>query len=208
MFCPVCKAEYRQGITVCADCHVALAPAAPTTPGETAGNLVEFWEGDDLALYSKLKEALSDAGIRYYERPLGTRTRKESLFWLEGASHIMFSLAVLSADLVAARRILEELLDQEPEDVSLPAEDSGKANAGEGSEREVPEDWDPASATVEVWSGEDRKLAEFLTSALRESGIPSRTENQDSRVTVLVLPDDEARAREIVREVAESRPPE
>jgi hypothetical protein len=32
MFCPLCKAEYRQGFTYCADCDVDLVEALPTVP--------------------------------------------------------------------------------------------------------------------------------------------------------------------------------
>jgi len=27
MFCPICKAEYREGFTMCADCNVKLVPS-------------------------------------------------------------------------------------------------------------------------------------------------------------------------------------
>ena len=32
MYCPICKAEYREGFTVCADCGVALVPTLPKNP--------------------------------------------------------------------------------------------------------------------------------------------------------------------------------
>jgi len=50
MICPVCKAEYRQGFTRCADCDVDLVYTIPTTesyrtsptasPGESDGRSV------------------------------------------------------------------------------------------------------------------------------------------------------------------------
>jgi hypothetical protein len=208
MFCPVCKAEYRQGITVCADCNVALVPALPDLSSGRSGPFATLWEGDDLALYTNLTKALDDAGIRHYDGPQRNYMRKESLFWLEGASPIMFSLAVWQADWEAARRILEELLDQEPEDVELPAADSPDETTEERpQETELPGNWDPATAAVPVWSGGDRKMAQFLASALRESGIPIRTEELESQPVICVRPSDAARAQEIVREVVEGTPP-
>jgi hypothetical protein len=31
-YCPQCRAEYREGFTECADCHVALVPELPPAP--------------------------------------------------------------------------------------------------------------------------------------------------------------------------------
>ena len=32
VFCPKCKAEYREGFTVCADCGVPLVETLPASP--------------------------------------------------------------------------------------------------------------------------------------------------------------------------------
>src|SRR5215475_1887010 len=39
MICPKCGAEYRQGYTTCADCHVFLVPESPK-----AGNVGSRWQ--------------------------------------------------------------------------------------------------------------------------------------------------------------------
>ena len=105
MYCPDCRAEYRQGIAVCADCHVALVPSLPEASHDKGGAFVTLWEGDDLGLYTNLTKALDDAGIRYYERSQRDYTRKESLFWLEGASPIMFCLSVMQPDTAIATNV-------------------------------------------------------------------------------------------------------
>jgi hypothetical protein len=76
MFCPECKAEYRQGFTRCADCEVELveAPAdAMVVAGKASDEDVarvedpfcEFWKGEDARVRGELCEVLSEAGIPY-----------------------------------------------------------------------------------------------------------------------------------------------
>ena len=71
MFCPQCKAEYRQGFTRCADCEVDLVYEIVKSLAEQApeGSLVQLWAGDDLALHAALMEDLESAGIPFLNRP-------------------------------------------------------------------------------------------------------------------------------------------
>ena len=78
----------------------------------------------------------------------------------------------------------------------------GPPNAGEGA------DWYPEDATVKVWSTENGDPSDFLVAALHENEIHCRVERKGLRAELYVLPEDEARAREIVREVVDGRPPE
>jgi hypothetical protein len=209
MYCPVCRAEYRQGIAVCADCHVALVPSLPEASHDKGGAFVTLWEGDDLGLYTNLTKALDDAGIRYYERSQRDYTRKESLFWLEGASPIMFCLSVMQPDLQPSRRILEELLDREPEDVELPAADSEADRPADTIQERSAGEWNPAQATVEVWSGDDAALAQALEDCLRENDIGVRRAGGEAgTLRLFVMAGEEGRAREIIREVREGTPPD
>jgi hypothetical protein len=112
-----------------------------------------------------------------------------------------FEVAVLSLDLPAARQILERLLEEEPQDAELPAQD------------EVPSEEPPLVSvtelhpTVEVWAGADDRLAQFLTAAMQENEIPIHLENPGDQTKILVSAANAARAREIVREVTEAAPP-
>ena len=69
----------------------------------------------------------------------------------------------------------------------------------------LPYDWDSKEATYEAWTGEDEPMAEYLASALRENGIPSRIPDEPGhRVRLCVRPEDLTRARDIVREITGS----
>ena len=62
----------------------------------------------------------------------------------------------------------------------------------------------PEEATSEAWAGEDEPMAEYLASALRENGIPSRIPDEPGhRVRLCVRPEDLTRARDIVRQITE-----
>ncbi len=73
MFCPKCKAEYRSGFTVCADCDVPLVDKLPEekelppkTPSITPyKQLKAFFTSAEIAI---IKTILDDAKIDYYFR--------------------------------------------------------------------------------------------------------------------------------------------
>jgi hypothetical protein len=96
MFCPQCKAEYRQGFTHCADCDVDLVWELPkggivarrkdrsgydhdTVAGEPGDPnedpFCSFWKGDDARVHAELCEVLDEAGI-----PHNTIFRRDHLF--------------------------------------------------------------------------------------------------------------------------------
>ncbi len=77
----------------------------------------------------------------------------------------------------------------------------GPPNAGEEG------DWYPEDADAQVWLGETVAV-DFLIAALHENGIRCRVERNGSRARLFVLPEDEAKAGEIVREVVEGKLPE
>ncbi len=64
MFCPVCKAQYREGFTHCSDCHVALVASLETLQGEDPPEMV--WRGSDPVAFSRVLDALAEAQITYY----------------------------------------------------------------------------------------------------------------------------------------------
>jgi hypothetical protein len=71
-----------------------------------------------------------------------------------------------------------------------------------------PTQWYPEDAAVEVWSGDQPELGEMIAASLQENQIHSRRDSLNGRCALFVLPDDGARAREIVREIIDAVPPE
>jgi hypothetical protein len=71
-----------------------------------------------------------------------------------------------------------------------------------------PGGWFPEDATVEIWSGVHMEMGELLAAALGENRIHARVAEVGASYRLFVLPGDEERALEIVREVAEGVPPE
>lgn len=74
---------------------------------------------------------------------------------------------------------------------------------------EFPLHWDALTATVEVWAGDSLDRLQFNSNSLREVGIPSRSLTEDSQnLRLLVRPEDETNAREVVRQILEGAAPE
>jgi hypothetical protein len=100
--------------------------------------------------------------------------------------------------------------DDEPESLQAPALEEDDADAESGHSRAAwdPTDWNVEEATVRIWSSEESYPGEIIEMALKENQIHARFEKREGKNAIFVLLEDEMRAREIVREVIESTPPE
>jgi hypothetical protein len=205
MFCPQCKAEYRQGVAECADCQVPLVASLPEgqeilVDTVSAGTLIPLWEGQDLALHTSLLQELDAASIPYFNKPTGVfpGARRGDAFPIQAMTRFGYQVAVLSSNLARARAILEKLVDEEPGDLELPERNEPAKTAHQALEEEP---------TWEVWIGPDDEFASFLQNALRENEILLRVECVDGESRVFVQPCDAPRAKEILRELNEGSPP-
>jgi hypothetical protein len=65
---------------------------------------------------------------------------------------------------------------------------------------------DEEEAVSEVWAGDSVDFGSMLVACFRENGVASRSVAQNGKIRLLVRPEDEPRAKEIVREVIEGTP--
>ena len=94
------------------------------------------------------------------------------------------------------QKLPETLTPSEEENIPGPPE------AGEDAQ------WETEENGIEVWSGEDASLGDMLVASLRENEIGVHRENASGKQSLVVSAQQEARAREIVKEVVEGVPPE
>ncbi len=230
MVCPECKAEYRPGFTRCADCDVELVWEDPQEASSTGGGATEpgdpnedpfcsFWKGDDPRIHAELCEVLDEAGIRH-----NTVFRRDHLFNLnnfpayqigvpfslfEKAENVVKEAFETAEDgavkLLTAPQYIAEGPDRAwklPSALTPDEADNipGPPSAGDEG------DWSAEDASVQVWAGEEAVMMDFLVAALQENRIRCRAECSSTSAKLFVLSEDEAPAREIVREVVEGRP--
>lgn len=168
---------------------------------------VVLWTGENPALHEALLQELDLVGIPYADKPIGVEENEPDPLPIDWKPRFGFEVAVHHPDLSRAKEILERLLSEgQLADVELPAED-------EAQEDEVKVDAQPGEpihekATVSAWAGDDARIVEFLTAALRENEIPIRVVNERALTVVYVPPSSAPRAREIVREITEGVPPQ
>ena len=197
----------------------AGAPAEPGDPNEDP--FCSFWKGEDARVHAELCEVLDEAGVRH-----NTVYRRDHLFNLRnfpayeiGVPFSLFEKAETAVKEAYGTQDMEEIgsweLQKLLEDRSdrirklpemlTPAESEdipGPPTAGDEAGR-FEED-----ATANVWETETGEPSDFLVAALHENGIRCRVDREGSQAAAYVLAEDEARARELVREVVEGQAPE
>jgi hypothetical protein len=212
MICPNCKYEYIRGVTQCSDCGAALVDALepPKANFSEDVRIVALWRGNDPAVCEKIKDALEHADIPFTEPDT-----KGSFSFI--ATEPRTEVWVSEADLERARKILldlggrmdaDELTPEEAESLALPESDQPDAEDQVSQLEGSAEDWYEDDPAAEVWSGESEEIADNLIACLREIGIASRKISEKDRLRLVVRPEQESRAKEIVREVVEASPPE
>jgi hypothetical protein len=194
---------------------------APEPGDPTEDPFCSFWKGEDPRVHAELCTVLDEAGI-----PHNTVLRRDHLFNLKnfpafevGVPFSLYEKAETAVKEAYGTDDVEDVGTQElqsliedrsdrvrklPETLT-PDEDEnipGPPTAGEEKE------WYPEDATVGVWLTDTGEPDSFLVAALHENGIRCRVETRGNRAELFVLPEDETRAREIVREVVEGKPPE
>ena len=163
-----------------------------------------LWRGSDPAKFTALQAALRDESIPFWQTqvydPAGGFLSSRP-YYLEATPG--FEIRVHSADLERANSALNWV--ETKEDASMISSGSSVGEHDQLDARQsLPHNWDSREATSEVWSGEDESMAEYLASALRENGIPSRIPDEPGhRARLCVRPADLARAKDIVREITQ-----
>jgi hypothetical protein len=167
-----------------------------------------LWRGSDPAKFTALQAALRDEGVRFWHAQVHDHVGgflSSRPYYLEAMPG--FEIRVRTSDLEKAHQALNWVESKE-EISEAPAADRAVHGQRFDSQTALPYDWDPNQATSEIWSGEDESLAEYIASALRENGIPSRIPDEPGhRLRLCVRPDEVTRARDIVREITEGRTP-
>ena len=225
MFCPQCKAEYRQGFTRCSDCDVDLVYSQPPESPEAADSHTSEFAGreDDLRLIWKGNDESASLGLcrdvmktdilyKVAQTPTARRLNMR-MKWL-------YEISVPHADYLRAKDLLGiegEFMDacyDEDNEEEAQAADTGESIAVDDSppDPEPRNDyylkhWYPEDATVEIWAQDGDDISDGIAMALKENLIHCRSDHQDGIHKAFVLPGDEQRAREIIREIIEGEPP-
>jgi hypothetical protein len=202
-YCPLCDAEYAGSHERCTVCCVELVPeelrGRPLNEKERKDRIEVVWRGGDPLAVSEVIATLREAGIQHHVQA----TNDHMVFEL-GMPRPKYAVRVFSSDKEKARQRLADIRESVPFGLEAPE----SLQDGESVPEHVSIRWNSARATAEVWTGEDAALARLLEACFKENGIGVRREGQEpGRIRLVVLPAEEAAAREIVREVLEATPP-
>jgi len=161
--------------------------------------LETVWSGDSQSDCVQLCAELKDAGILYEvsQIPLGPGPGMSANFRFE---------------IKVPPKLCDQahlLLDENPDEIfELPA-DPRLTVQDDAAKRAYLRKFHPEDAVVEIFSENPENQSSTVKRSLQTNLIRFKAEKQeDGSLKLFVLPEDESRAREIVREIREGKPPE
>ena len=200
--CPLCFGEFTTDSISCPNCGVPLnSPRAEVAAKDSA------WQLCNLAhpkFITELRKALQDAGIPYNNASISYGD-----FISGRGSGPNYEVLVFKRDFERATQVMSQVLQH--------WEFEPSAGFGIGKDplldfwapRATDYGWLPEDISEVVWSGTNIMSLGAIGRALQEHLIPYRVETEQLRIAkIFTHPDDEADAKNIVREIVEGRPPE
>jgi len=200
--CPLCFGEFTTASSHCPNCGVPLhSPQAEVAAEDSA------WELCNLAhpkFITELRKALQAARVPFYN----TNTSfGDFISWLYNRPN--YQVIVLRKDFERATQVMSQVLQHWEFEPSAGFHLGRDSFLGYWPERAAQNGWFQEDIAALVWSGQNIVSLEVIGRALQEHEIPCRIETgQIGTGKVFSHPQDEIRAREIVREVVEGTPQE
>jgi hypothetical protein len=200
--CPLCFGEFTTAYTHCPNCEVPLnSPHAEVAAEDLAWQLCDFVHPKFLI---ELRKALKAASIPFNNANISYGDVISA--W---SSRPNYGVLVLKRDFKQATQVMSQILQHwefEPSAGFLVGRDSLLPY---GLELAARKGWDPEDISALVWSDANIGLVGGIGLALQEHRIPYRVDTEQlGTARILVHPEDEARARELVQEVREGPRPE
>lgn len=207
-YCPACDSEYSSAHEKCTVCGVDLVPeekrGLPRSEKEKHDALEIVWRGGDPVALSRVVAALEENGVRHH-----VQSTSDHLVFELAMPRPKYIVRVLCSDASTAREFLGQIQDNPFFGADLPvgAPSDEAADGPTPGRNAYPLHWNPASATSEVWSSDDSALIKLIEECLDENLIHVRRQGIEPGVMrLLVQPEWELRAREIVRQIVEGTP--
>ena len=201
MFCPLCEAEFERPIAQCPNCGAALV--STKEDAEQSAPRSVLWEGNHPDFYRELEAGLAKANIPHYCE------KKFRFNYQWPLDEPNFRIFVLDADIRRAKPVLSEVEQLFVTDESRKIGIGDVIHLKNSVPGKISGQWQPSDSAVEVWRGKDSTVAEFIRQALLANYLEYRTrEDSWGEERIEVRPSNAKRAREIVREIVEGRPPE
>jgi hypothetical protein len=199
MFCPECKIQYRSSFTHCVDCRVDLVEELPQEPTQEQERLRKVWSGDSQSDCVEFCREFKEAGIEYevVQIPTGPGSGMGATWRFEiKVPHHLWKRA-------------QQLVKENPDEIVELPPDPRRTKQDDAVKRNYLRRLHPDDAIIEIFSTNPKDESSMVELSLRTNLIRFRRELQDDgTVRLFVLPEDESRAREIIREIEEGKPPE
>jgi hypothetical protein len=194
--CPLCYGKFTTVASACPNCGVPLRPPQGGSLQENEAKVLCYLAHPQFL--ADLRRALHDVRIPFNNAnfPQGPDARRSDV-------------VVLDSDFDRATQILAQVLQYWEFDRSIslglsrdPREPYWPAGAKDNG-------WYPEDLELLVWRGTNVGVLDSIGMALREHEIPYRVESPEpGAAKVFIHPEDEERAREIVRDAVDGPPPE